>query len=203
MDWVSAGSAGLAVMSLIISVVFAWRTEGLGRLSVVDSHLERIRGWADETVAVLVELSRECRESANKNGFDQRIAEQRTRLSIQVERGRWFFPNFIQDQYGLAKDPAYQGLRQPVLDAVVAAFDIADGATWTDRAEVRGDLWRAQRLFVSEVQALLNPARRYEKVDEILKDYRRTDSELRAKSIDQQREWAKGRLKHTGPSSSK
>jgi hypothetical protein len=197
--WISVISAVVAVISTVITVWFGKRTDRLERLVIVDAHLERIRCWADETIGLIIELTRECRESSSEVNFLDRVASLRTRLSIQVERGRWFFPNLIQDQYGVAKSKAYRGLRQPVLDAVVAAFDISDELDWPNRSMYRGDLFAAQRLFVSEVQQQVNPLRRYEKVDEILDDYRKADSTLREQSIEEQRAWVKSRLKERQP----
>jgi hypothetical protein len=199
--WVSVISAVVAVVSTVITVWFGRRAERLDRVGLVDAHLERVRSWADETVGLLVQVIRECRNSSPEDGFESRVADLRTAISVQVERGRWFFPNLVQDQHGVAKDPAYRGLRQPVLDAVVAAFDICDDLSWKTRLDLRDDLIDAQRLFVSEIQAQLDPNRRYDKFEEILGDYRKAESQLRGESIERRRAWAHAKLRNPGPNS--
>jgi hypothetical protein len=197
--WISVISAAVAVISTVITVWFGKRTDRLERLGIVDAHLERVRCWADETIGLIVELTRECRDSSVEASFSDRVAFLRTRISIQVERGRWFFPNLIQDQYGVTKSKAYRGLRQPVLDAVVVTFDISDELNWGNRGNYRDDLLAAQRLFVSEVQQVVDPLRRYEKINEILDDYQKADSALREQTIEEQRVWVKSRLKERQP----
>jgi hypothetical protein len=145
-----------------------------------------------------VRLVRECRDSAPEAGFSDRLAEIRTGLSIQVERGRWFFPNVLRYEHGKAKDPAYRGLRQPVLDSIVAAFDISDSLTWDTRESFTTDLIATQRIFVSEIQVHLDPNKRYEKYRELVDHYRELDSSLRDESIESRREWVRKRLHDTG-----
>lgn len=96
----------------------------------------------------------------------------RARLSALADRGRWYFPNDLERQYGLEKPPAYRGRRREILDHIVDAYDavpMAPGfyeiggdnndSTTSDSYDV---LVRCQRAFVSEVQTVLNPRHREE-----------------------------------------
>ena len=93
------------------------------------------------------------------------------KLSSAIDRGRWFFPNQWNDEIGLHKEPAYRGLRQPILDHLVAAYDLVKNMkAATDGASV-SDLVHYQRCFVSEVQQVLNPRRRNEEVERVNKQF--------------------------------
>lgn len=42
-------------------------------------------------------------------------------LSAMLDEGRFLFPNYVETKYGAHKGPAFEGLRRPVLDAIMAA----------------------------------------------------------------------------------
>src|SRR3546814_5379018 len=76
------------------------------------------------------------------------------RLSALLDSGRWYFPNRHAEQIGSHKPAAYRGLRQPVLDAIFAAYDcIRD-----ERPECGDKLESIQRRseeHTSELQSLM------------------------------------------------
>lgn len=47
-----------------------------------------------------------------------RIAAQ---LSAMLDEGRFLFPNYVTDEFGKEKGPAFEGKRRPALDAIMAA----------------------------------------------------------------------------------
>jgi hypothetical protein len=125
--WVSAISAAIAVVSAVISALFAARANRLAERSARDAYLERVRDWADESVGLLVALNRLCDEPGeDEREFNTKRADLLTRLSSQIERGRWFFPNVLDTQVGEWKEAAYRGYRQPILNNLVNAFDAAN-----------------------------------------------------------------------------
>lgn len=89
-------------------------------------------------------------------------------LSTLVDRGRMFFPNLSPDQKGADKEGAYQGVRPPILDAVMFTYHEIEAQTREGGAsgeESAAFIEDCRRLLVSELQAHLDP-RRHEKIFE-------------------------------------
>lgn len=154
---IGALSAVVAAIAASVSVVFARRSHGLQQQAVRDAYLERVRDWADDTIEITTAILRLCRDGCRSHEFDGTRDTLRTALSAQIEKGRWFFPNVLQERVGQRKEAAYRGLRQPILDALIAVYDAVDGVDWDNRLERRNAVLSAQRAFVSEVQARLDP----------------------------------------------
>lgn len=135
----------------------------------LDQYLCNVRSWADEACE---SISRAI-HSAELEG-DQRkreLFDVMYRLSAGIDRGRWFFPNLWNDEIGIHKEPAYRGLRQPILDHLVAAYDIVKEMSSAPAAKSITELVHCQRCFVSEVQQVLNPRRRDEEVVRVNKQF--------------------------------
>lgn len=89
-------------------------------------------------------------------------------LSTLVDRGRMFFPNLTPDQKGIEKEGAYQGVRPPILDAVMFTCHEMDAQTregGPSSEESAAFIDECRRLLVSELQAHLDP-RRHDKLFE-------------------------------------
>ena len=91
------------------------------------------------------------------------------RLSSLIDTGRWYFPNQWTDDYGTHKEPAYRGMRQPVLDYVVEAYDLLKDSHSTE--SLRAELIAAQREFVSHIQEVLDPRKREQEIKKILVEF--------------------------------
>ena len=132
-----------------------------------------MRDWADNTVEVIVAIHRLCREGCVEEEFAAERDRLRTRLSAQIEKGRWFFPNLLEDRVGERKEAAYRGFRQPILDFLVEIYDCVDAVEWAARTECKATIRNAQRGFVSEVQLRLDRTyqemlTRYEAIDRLV-----------------------------------
>jgi hypothetical protein len=93
------------------------------------------------------------------------------RLSSLIDRGRWFFPNELQEGIGLDKPEAYQGYRHSVLDSLVRAYRQVGKLDWRQQSsnrQLRQPLEEARRAFVSEVQGVLNPRERDREFERIM-----------------------------------
>lgn len=131
----------------------------------IDQYLNNVRVWADEASECISRAMHATRLQPAEQSKE--LYEVMYRLSSLIDRGRWFFPNQWSDEIGLQKEPAYRGLRQSVLDHLVEAYDLVK-AMDENKAEVNPSaLVHQQRLFVSEVQRVLNPRRRTEEVARI------------------------------------
>lgn len=163
MDAIAVISAVIAAASAGASFVLARRSQAstersheLAQLNRETDSVERIRTWADETVAVLVAMHDACADaSASAATGDRSLL---TALSTQIERGRWFYPN-TTEAYGEQKPSAYRGFRHPILDKLVDAHRIFGGHSGqpTDQTATRiADCWRG---FVSDIQLEIDPNR--------------------------------------------
>lgn len=95
-----------------------------------------------------------------------------TRLSASIDTGRWYFPNSPGSD-GESKEPAYRGLRQPILDHLVHAYQ--------GLADLQGDkrydrLVHCQRSFVSQVQLVLDPRARDRVMENVLREFREAEN---------------------------
>lgn len=171
-QWIAGLSAVVAVASAILSGWFSHRATRLAEMSARDQYLESVRDWAEDTVTVTTSIQRLLRDSCPEENFEGERCDLRTALSAQVEKGRWFFLNVLQERVGTTKEAAYRGLRQPVLDALVDIYDALDELNWESRATRIQQVRASHRLFVSEVQRLLDPNRRDSTYGNMLERYR-------------------------------
>ncbi|MEQ8438760.1 MAG: hypothetical protein RIB65_14800 [Ilumatobacter fluminis] len=169
--WLAAAATLIALISLAVSIWSAIRSHSQAERSARDSYLERMRDWADETVEIVVGLNRLCRQSCLEETFMGNRDQLRTRLSAQIEKGRWFFPNLLEDRVGERKQAAYRGLRQPILDHLVDVYNCVDSVDWLTRAECQPAIRKSQRGFVSEVQLRLDPKQRDNTYQDLLDRY--------------------------------
>ncbi len=134
--------------------------------SWADQHFSGVRIWADQVCCAISE-SIHLVESQDLN--DAAKHHVLVKLSHLIDTGRWHFPNQWSDDYGLHKEPAYRGVRQPVLDCVVAAYDnlkISSGF-----GDVQVSLRSIQREFVSYIQDALDPRSREEEIRKVLEEF--------------------------------
>ena len=148
--------------------MLANQVQGTG---VRNQYFRELCKWADETCDLLSQALHLCDlDPAKCHGpsfFDRRHAVL-TRLSGLIDRGRWFFPNERADERGSHKEAAFQGYRHKVIHSLVHIW--SDG--WTTarlpNKELRRGMEAKKRVFVSEVQRVLNPRDRDDEFNRIL-----------------------------------
>ncbi len=122
-----------------------------------------LRAWADEVIEVMAEAVLFCEltpKTIDADDFDHKKFYLKRRLSALTDRGRWFLPNVQEDAVGQEREAAYRGFRQPALDKIIDAYNLIqqfDDAAQTSNGERRAALKKAQRLFASEIQTILDP----------------------------------------------
>ena len=168
---ISLAAAVISLSSLLSVAVFAiinCRRERLNQRmqfsKLQQDYFATLRTWADQ-VSDLLSDAIHFSELDPQRGPDGSFFERRNRLRIAVssmiDRGRWFFPNLHTDKFGQHKEQAFQGYRQEILNSLVAAYDALthiDYKTAANNPPRRVELVTAKRLFVSEVQDVLDPA---------------------------------------------
>lgn len=135
----------------------------------LDQYLCNVRAWADEAcecISMAIHSSH-----LEENQRKETLFNALHKISALIDRGRWFFPNQWSDEYGKNKEPAYRGIRQPILDQLVEAYDLIKEIQKSGSFENALLLTHSQRLFVSEVQQVLNPRRRNEEVQRIYEQF--------------------------------
>jgi hypothetical protein len=151
----------------------ATRQNRLTVATVAADWLRDLRSWGSEAVDVLSEASYICRRDDTDPSPDEgaRLHCCRYRLSALIDRGRFLLPNERENEYGGHKPAAYQGLRHPALDALVAAERVlgndAPLGSFPDR---KSALIELRREFVSMIQAILGPRSVNKKVAAILRE---------------------------------
>lgn len=157
------------------------------RLQALDwtsQYFVAVRIWGDEVTLTISEaMHLSCiRDNEHR---ELKWNEVRARLSALIDTGRWYFPNKYEGQVGTEKPAAYRGLRRRVLDSVVAsyaatpkspAFYDPDKATNDPATQAAYDtLEKCKRIFVSEIQEVLNPRHREEQVAEVERKFEISD----------------------------
>lgn len=122
--------------------------------------------WSDESLLLLSEALHLCDLDPQKcekgKFFDIRHAL-RVKLSAQIDKGRWFFPNYVVDEHGQHKEEAYRGYRHKVLDGLVYAYRAVTKLNYVDGSkneDARESINQAKRQFTSELQKVLAPESR-------------------------------------------
>lgn len=130
-----------------------------------DQYFMSVREWANEVCCVVSEAIHTIGRSDEQQKLNIQI-----RLSALIDTGRWYFPNQWTDDYGTHKEPAYRGIRQPVLDCVVEAYHLLGEADAS-----KEHLVTVQRGFVSHIQKALDPRKREQEIKNILEEFEQSD----------------------------
>ncbi|MFT3729565.1 MAG: hypothetical protein QM759_17215 [Terricaulis sp.] len=164
-EWVAVISAALALVSLVLNYFVVNRQTSLQAETLKMEMDSEVFSWVHEAIDAVSEaisLADGRGKIYDAEEFRTRAFETGHKLSSIADRGRLLFPNEAPDTHGQQKEGAFQGYRQPILDAVVfACGQLArldpEGGPDQDAERV---LTRCRRLLVSEAQNALDPRRR-------------------------------------------
>jgi hypothetical protein len=164
-DWVAIGSALLALASLLLNWLIVRRQTEL-QFEELRAHMDSdVLAWAQEAIDAVSEgaaLAR-ARGQYTPAEFHTRALELSQRCASLADRGRLFFPNVSPQDHGAHKEAAFQGYRQPILDAVVFAcgrLERIDAHEQGPDKDAAAFLVKCRRLLVSEAQNAIDPRRR-------------------------------------------
>jgi hypothetical protein len=182
--WVTSVIAGAALVYAIIEGRSASRThdknerlaaensrllreqKNLSERTWTEFHFQAVRVWADKVCSQIAEAAHLLTEEEYISSRKAILSN----ISVLIDTGRWYFPNRWSDQIGNEKEPAYRGVRQPVLDTVVEAYDCIKADVST--AARTKDLLMIQRRFVSQIQEVLDPVSREREIRKMIEDWR-------------------------------
>ena len=165
-EWVAALSALLALASLVLNWLVVRRQTQLQFESLKAQMDTEVLAWANEAINLVSQaeaLARGRGTSYAPDEFRRLAHETAYRLSAAADCGRMFFPNVTPETHGQDKEAAFQGRRQPILDAVVFSCiqleRLLPDPSGPDEEAVKF-LNRCRRLLVSEAQNAVDPRRR-------------------------------------------
>ena len=188
-DWISACSAAVSAGATFVTIwmtglnwKFSQKSEAQAELfeqrktSLIEFQA-KIQGqaWIDSYFRDLLEWSHRVADniSCAIHEIDCPDAEEKRRvlaaLSVSIDTGRWYFPNKDHDLHGIHKEPAYRGLRQPILDWLVYAYRVYAELEKVDNK--RRYLVHCQRNFVSIVQGIVDPRSRDKSIKKVFADF--------------------------------
>ncbi len=165
-EWVAIGSAALALVSLVLNWLVVRRQTELQYETLKAEMDAEVIAWTHEAIDQVsqgIALARGRGHAYAPAEFARAAFETSQKLSSLADRGRLFFPNESPDRHGQDKESAFQGYRQPILDAVVfacARLDRVERSATEPDAAAAEFLTKCRRLLVSEAQNAIDPRRR-------------------------------------------
>ena len=164
--WVAAISALLALASLVLTWIVVRKQTQLQFESLKAQMDSEVVAWVQEAIDLVSQAhALACGRGVQypADEFRRLAFETAHKLSSAADRGRLFFPNEAPDAHGQDKEAAFQGFRQPILDAVIFAHGqlerLAPDGPGPDQ-EAATFLNKCRRLLVSEAQNAIDPRRR-------------------------------------------
>lgn len=122
--------------------------------------------WSDESMLLMSEALHLCELDPKRMG-DNKFFEirhlLRIKLSAQIDRGRWFFPNYAAEKHGQHKHAAFRGYRPAVLDGLVQTYRVLTELNYIDASknnDLKANILSAKQLFTTEIQKVLDPKSR-------------------------------------------
>ncbi|MBX2855392.1 MAG: hypothetical protein KTR21_10405 [Rhodobacteraceae bacterium] len=164
-DLIAFASAGVAVLSLIANGMVVRRQLRLQTEEIraaIDAETSR---WCADVLQAFEAASTRLDEIAAGHAASAsgaRTAALAERFSTLADIGRLYFPNFEPESRGGEKPAAFRGDRQPAIDAVLFAYDVAcnlDALTPEQAREALKLLFDTRRLLISEVLIARDPRR--------------------------------------------
>jgi hypothetical protein len=171
-QWLTLLSAILAISSFLLNLRLVARQEKRNRVAMKMAHDSDVISWSDDVVTLLANAQETLVEkgvSYNEAEFRARRSGLRAQLSALIDRGRLFFPNRADGEFGKEKEAGFQGHRHAALDVLVDAYGIIDAAgsaPGPDR-ENSDKLTVHRRKFMAEIFTSVDPVRRGEKMKEL------------------------------------
>ncbi|WP_157375661.1 hypothetical protein [Alcanivorax hongdengensis] len=156
----------LSSFSLLVSGVLAYlyiRDRRHSKFSIANDYINQLLQWHHSVVSILTEL--------RLRRFEETCDDKRAlliELSASIEKGRFFFPNIKQEEYGTDKPPAYRGYRNIGLDFLVASYNLHH-KPWNTSLDQQAE--KLQRLFTSIVYEIVSPSERLNTIRKLTNIY--------------------------------
>ncbi len=187
LGYVEPFATAAAVIVAVLAALYAQKsaalqereTERQGRIALesmlIDYHGAIIR-WADECLDQMgqaISLTFFDPDKTEGDSFFNRRSNCIWHLSALLDRGRLLFPNEAPDRHGGDKPGAFRGFRPVVLDQIKYMHDhVRELRRVQPEARspehLRSEMVKCKRQFVTEVQRVVDPRAREDRLKQIL-----------------------------------
>ncbi len=157
----------IAVISLLISgtiFILYFIDRRKATFQILSDYTKQLLDWHGDTVEILINL-----KLLSINNKDCDKTNLLSKLSTQIEKGRFFFPNIdLHNSFGKDKPVAFQGYRNLTLDFLVYSYNLfsrADSAKYVKHAE------KLQREFTSIVFEVVRPKENLDQIKKLTDRY--------------------------------
>jgi hypothetical protein len=156
--------AGISLIVSAITICLYILDRKRVKFQILNEYTKQLLEWHGETVEILIKLRL---NTELKKNYDK--TELLAKLSSQIEKGRFFFPNInLKDHFGNEKQTAYQGYRNLTLDFLVYSFNLFSEESASDYIKHAEEL---QREFTSIVFEIVRPKENLEEIRKLTDKY--------------------------------
>jgi hypothetical protein len=148
----------------------------LAKLNWATQYLSDIRAWAAEVndcIARSAHLFPLEGDQGKTNLSQEVLNREMAILSSCIDRGRWFFPNLKESDFGTWKHDAYKGFRHKTLDPLVEIYllmeSFQNGNQGRSKAP-RKFITERGRVFVSHIHLLMREFHKQANVEQVLQE---------------------------------
>ncbi len=162
--WFAIISLTVAVASTVVNLFVVRSQIGLQLAELKSGIDESVIGWGEQAIEAVARaqfLAVRCQDAPDDDAFTNELRAHSEALSACVDHGRLFFPNEDPDSQGAERAGAFQGVRPPILDAMVFSCLMLGQLASLGPAERRARssdaadfLNHCRRLVVTELQTL-------------------------------------------------
>jgi hypothetical protein len=159
-DYLSVFISFASFVISIVAITFYFKDRKREKFALVNEYFKQLLEWHGETVEILISL----RNSVSQDGMPERSVLM-CKLSSQIEKGRFFFPNIdLKDDFGSEKPEAYQGYRNLAIDFLVYSYNLfskKNPSHYLKHAE------NMQREFTSIVFQVVRPRKNLQEIKKL------------------------------------
>lgn len=154
----------VSAIAIIASIWSAMRQEIISRAAVKLQRDTDLLKWGTDCVRILQEMIEYTFRIATdgKESLENRRTDLLSEVSILIDVGRFYLPNFKTENDDLSIPAAYRGFRPVAIDALLYAYRTFKSYELEDKDrinELRQFLVNAKREFVSQIVLKLDPER--------------------------------------------
>ena len=161
-DFTITSEVIITVISIIVTIIIAVIggiyaiITNTKKYELTENYRQELLSWYINTIDIMIKM---IHLIENQSFHSTSIKfELLSKLSTQIEIGRFYFPNVIKgDLYGIKKPSAYQGYRHINLEFLIHFYNIV---YHTKDSTCISLLWKLERNFTSMIFDIINPRKR-------------------------------------------
>ncbi len=163
-DTISAYALIVSIIAILASIFVAFRQENLSKTAIKLQRDTDLLKWGSDCVRILQEMIEYTFriETDSKESLENRRTDLLSEVSILIDIGRFYLPNFPSENDDINIPKAYRGFRPVAIDALLYSYRTFKSFELEDKEranELRQYLVNAKREFVSQIVEKLDPSR--------------------------------------------